>query len=128
MSQQKMEDAGRAEHEAVGGGLGFVGQIVPRLMRAAAKERHQHIGDVRGALTPALLSEHTMRLEIDLADTRETVALTETVAADLARNCAKCSPQVLLRNGRSALRLRDAQPAERDTGCPVTPPMRWFRM
>src|ERR1700680_4648429 len=93
-------------------------------MRAPAKERHQHIGNVRRALTPALLPQHAIRLEIDFADASETVALAKAVAAQLRRRCAECSSQVLLRNGRSAVGSRDAQPAECDAGGSVTPPIR----
>jgi len=100
-----VQDAGRAEHEAVGVGCGFAGQVLPRLTRAPAKERHQHTGNVRRALAPALLPQHAIRLEIDLADACETVALTKAVAAQLRGSCAERSSQVLLRDGSSALRL-----------------------
>jgi hypothetical protein len=76
MPQEEVKDPGRAEHESVGVGRAFVGRIVPRLMQAPAKQRHQHISNVRRALTPALLPQHAIRVEIDFADACETVALT----------------------------------------------------
>ena len=123
MPQEEVQDAGRAEHESVGVGGGVVRQKLPRLTRASAKERHQHIGNVRGALAPALLPQHAIRLEIDLADARETVALTKAVAAQLRGRCAERSSQVFLRDGSSALGLHDAQPAECNAGRSVTPPI-----
>jgi hypothetical protein len=125
MPQEEVQDTGRTEHESVGVGVSrrFVGRKLPRLTRASAKERHQHNGNVRRALTPALLPQHAIRLEIDLADARETVALTKAVAAQLRGRCAERSSQVLLRNGNSALGLRDAQPAECNAGRSVTPPI-----
>src|SRR5947207_15612383 len=128
MTSQEVQDAGRAEHELISVGSGFAGRMLPRLPRAPVKERHQHIGNVPRAITPAPLPQHAIRLEIDFADARETVALTKAVTAQLRRTCAERSSQVLLRNGSSALDLRDAQPAECNAGRSVTPPIRGGRM
>src|ERR1700683_3996568 len=122
MPQEEVQDPGRAEHESVGVGRGFVGRRLPRLMEAPAKQRHQHIGNVRRALTPALLPQYATRLEVDLADACETVALTEAVAAQRRRRSAECHSQVLLRNAGNALGLRDTQPAECNARRSMTPP------
>ena len=124
MPQEEVQDAGRAEHESVGVVLGFFGRKLPRLTRAPAKERHQHIGNVRRALAPALFPQHAMSLEIDLADARQTVALTRAIDAEFRRRCGERASQVLLRNGGSALALRDAQPPECNARRAVTPPIR----
>ena len=57
MPQEEVQDTGRTEHESVRVGVSrrLVGRKLPRLTRASAKERHQHNGNVRRALTPALL-------------------------------------------------------------------------
>jgi hypothetical protein len=44
-------------------------------------ECHKHIGNILRTLTPAFLAQHATRLEINLADARETVALTKAVTA-----------------------------------------------
>src|SRR5215472_14113304 len=124
MPQEKMQDAGAAAHESVGLGRGGIRRRLPRLARAPVKKSHQHIGNIRRALPPALLFQHAMRLEIDLADARETVALPQAVAPQLQWRGRESASQVLLRDDSGALSLRDAQPAERNAGRSVTPPDR----
>ena len=91
MAQEEVQDPGRTKHESADVGRGFIGRTLPRLTRAPAKERHKHIGNVRRALTPTLLPQYAIRLEIDLADARETVALTEAVATQFRKRCAERS-------------------------------------
>jgi len=79
MPQEEVQDAGGTEHEPISVGRALGGGEQPRLTRAPAKQRDQHIGDVRGMLTPALFSQHAICLEIYLADACETVALTSAV-------------------------------------------------
>ncbi len=86
-----MHDAGRAKHEPIGLGCWLFLRIVPRLMPPLAEKRHKHISNVRRALTPAFLPQHAMRLQINLTDACETMALTKTVAAKLRTRCAECS-------------------------------------
>src|SRR5579872_2424898 len=130
MPQEEVQDASRTEHEAVGLGKWRVGRLLPRLRPARAEERHQYIGNLCRPLTPALLPEHAIRLEIDVADARQPVALPKAVTTQVRRRSAERASQALLINGTRALGLRDAQPAKRDAGRPVTPPVRrcWIRI